>query len=355
MLLAILTGRPYPVKALVAFGTDPLVAHANPRLGKQALEALDFHVHVNLFANPSGSLADLLLPAASCWESEAIQAAPPPYALAEHTGTWAQFRPAVVPPVHEARPDLEIIFDLAQRLGLGDHFFGGDIDAALDYHLAPSGLTVQQLREHPAGVRAAGQTRYQKYAERDAQTGQPRGFPTPTGKLEIYSTSFARAGYPPLPVVREPAAAPSRLDAAEEYPLALTFARLVQYCDDGHRNIPRLRRQAGEPFVEIHPTTAAALSIERDEWVILETPMGAVTVRAQLNASLHPRVVAAQYGWWQECQQLAAPAYDPFGPEGANANLLIPDDPIDPISGSVPHRSQGCRVRKRADPETRAR
>jgi anaerobic selenocysteine-containing dehydrogenase len=64
----------------------------------------------------------------------------------------------------------------------------------------------------------------------------------------IYSTSFARAGRPPLPVVRDPAPAARRPDADEQYPLALTFARLVQYCDDGHRNLPRLRRQAPEPF-----------------------------------------------------------------------------------------------------------
>jgi anaerobic selenocysteine-containing dehydrogenase len=86
--------------------------------------------------------------------------------------------------------------------------------------------------------------------------------------------------------------------------------------------------------------------------VLLETPAGAVTVTARLSASLDPTVVATQYGWWQECQQHPAPGYDPFGPEGANVNLLIPDDVTDPISGSVPHRSQRCRVRKRADPAT---
>jgi anaerobic selenocysteine-containing dehydrogenase len=351
---AILTGRPYPVRALVAFGTDPLLAHANPLLGRQALQALHFYAHTDLFANPSSSLADLLLPAASCWESQAVQPCPPPYALAEHTGTWAQFRPAVVPPVHQARPDLQIIFDLALRLGLGHQFFGGDIEAALNHHLAPSGLTVRQLRDHPAGVRVPGQTRYRKYADIDAQTGQPRGFQTPTRKLEIYSTAFARAGHPPLPAVRDPTAAPGRPDTDERYPLTLTFARLVQYCDDGHRNLPRLRRQAPEPFLEIHPAAAAASGIQDGDWVMLETPTGAVTIKAKLSASLHPSVVATQYGWWQECQQLAAPAYDPFRPEGANANLLIPDDLADPISGSVPHRSHRCRVRKRAAPATTA-
>jgi len=47
-------------------------------------------------------------------------------------------------------------------------------------------------------------------------------------------------------------------------------------------------------------------------------------------------------------RDLALPGYDPFGPEGANANLLIPDDARDPISGSVPHRTQMCRVRRLA-------
>ena len=153
---AILTGYPYPVKALIAFGTDPLVAHADPLAGKRALEALTFSVHVDLFANPTASLADLLLPAASCWECEAVMPSPPPYALAEQTATWAQVRQAVVRPVHEARPDLEIIFALAQRLGLGAQFFGGDMETAFNHQLARSGLTVQQLREHPAGIRVPG-------------------------------------------------------------------------------------------------------------------------------------------------------------------------------------------------------
>src|SRR5215510_14665652 len=347
---AILTGRPYPVKALVAFGMDPLVAHADPLAGKRALEGLDFYVHAGQFANTTATLADLLLPAASCWEGEAVMPAPPPYALAEQTATWAQVRQAVVRPVHEARPDLEIIFDLAQRLGLGAQFFGGDLETAFNHHLAPAGLTMQALRAHPAGIRVPGATRYRKYAAIDAQTGQPRGFPTPTRKLEIYATRFAQAGYPPLPVVWEPAETSRRPETEEAYLLVLTFFRLVQFCDDHHRNIPRLRRQVREPCLEIHPTTAAALQIGDEAWVVLETPQGAVTLKAKCNAALAPRVVATQYGWWQACHALGTPAYDPFRPEGANVNLLIPKDVIDPIIGAVPHRSQQCRVRKAGVP-----
>jgi anaerobic selenocysteine-containing dehydrogenase len=120
----------------------------------------------------------------------------------------------------------------------------------------------------------------------------------------------------------------------------------VQFCNVQHRNIPRLRRQVPEPFVEIHPATAAAVGIQDGEGVVLETTTGRIKVRAKFKDALHPAVVATSHGWWQACRELGLPGYDPFGPEGANANLLVSNDVIDPISGSVPHRSQRWRVSK---------
>ena len=341
---AILTGQPYPVKAMISFGGDPLLSNRDGLRGKTALEALDFFVHVDIFANPSAGCADLLLPASTCWEHEGLM---PSFSTAEETATWAQLRPPVVQPLHESRSDLEIIFDLATRLGLSEQFFNGDIDAALNYQLAPSGLTVRQLRANRMGMRATAETRYQKYAEVDPQTGRPKGFQTPTRKIEIYSTRFAKAGYAPLPGMMEAGdSRRSRNDASNEYPLILTSFRLVQFCDQQHRNIPRLRRPVAEPRLEINPETAAALNIQDQEWVRLETAVGGIRLKAKLNSFLHPKVVATQYGWWQACNELGLPGYDAFGSEGANVNLLIANDAIDPISGAVPHRSQPCRVRK---------
>jgi anaerobic selenocysteine-containing dehydrogenase len=158
---------------------------------------------------------------------------------------------------------------------------------------------------------------------------------------------LALAGYAPLPVYEEPGGGPqSSPDMAQEYPLVLTFFRLVQFCDVQHRNIPRLRRQVPEPFLEIHPATAAAVGVQDGEWVILETATGRIRLKARCKEALHPQLVATAHGWWQGCRELGLPGYDPFGPKGANANLLVPNDVIDPISGSVLHRSQQCRVRK---------
>ena len=228
-----------------------------------------------------------------------------------------QFRNPVVQPLYESRSEVAVLFDLATQLGLSEDFFNGDIEAAYNDELTPSGLTLQQLRQHPMGLRARGETRFRKYAEVDVATGRPYGFSTPTRKVEIYSTHFARAGYAPLPIYREPIGSPlDQSDLNQSYPLVLTFFRLVQYCDVQHRNIPRLRRQVPEPFLEIHPKTAASLGIEAEDWVRLETAIGEIRLKARYKASLHPGVVCTAHGWWQACQELGLPGYDPLGSEG---------------------------------------
>jgi len=333
---AIITSKPYPIKALVLFGTDPLLGHGDPLRGRAALEALDFYVHVDSIINPSAAFADVILPSAICWERKALL---PSFEMAEDTLNWAQLRPAVVKPAHESRSDMEIIFDLAKRLELSESFFSGDIEAAWNYQLEPSGLSVQQLRENPLGVRSNARTRHQKHADIDT-TGQTRGFDTPSGKIEIYSPTFADAGYSPLPEFEHSIA------NSEAFPLTLTFFRDIHFCDEQHRNIPRLRRKVPEPFLEIHPSTASDHGIKDGDWIFLETPNGKVKVKAKYNDSLHPTVVTTVYGWWQACRELKLDGHNPFSTSGANTNLLIPNTDADPVSASVAHRAQRCRVKK---------
>jgi len=59
---------------------------------------------------------------------------------------------------------------------------------------------------------------------------------------------------------------------------------------------------------------------------------------------LHPRVVVAEHGWWQSCAELGAPGYDPFGSAGANFNLPIGGETLDPVSGTASHRSYLCEI-----------
>jgi anaerobic selenocysteine-containing dehydrogenase len=65
---AVLEGTPYPVRGLIGFGTNLLLAQADPIRGRDALAALDFYAHADLFMTPTAALADIVLPIASCFE-----------------------------------------------------------------------------------------------------------------------------------------------------------------------------------------------------------------------------------------------------------------------------------------------
>lgn len=168
--------------------------------------------------------------------------------------------------------------------------------------------------------------------------------------MELYSETLLAHGYPPLPEYEEPGMGPvSRPDLAERFPLVLTCAKHTLFCETQHRAIPSLRRKAPDPEVEMHPEAAEARGIEAGDWVRIETPNGAVRARARFRDELAPDVVCGQHGWWQACEEIGAPGYDPFGEEGANFNLLIGREAVDPVAGSVPHRAYLCEIRP-ADP-----
>ena len=338
---AIREGTPYPVRALVGFGANMLLAHAGGAEGREALKELEFYAHLDLFMNPTAELADVVLPVASAFEREGLKIG---FDISPEAQSRVQLRPAIVPPPGEARPDTDIIFALAQRLGLGAQFWDGDIDASYRHQLAPIGIGLEDLRASPGGLRLPLETRYAKYAEPDAN-GAPRGFATPSRKVELYSQTFLDHGYAPLPDFEEPPIGPARGDLAARFPLVLTSAKATLFCQTQHRQLPSLRRRAPFPEVELHPAAAQARGIKSGDWVSIETPDGSVRARARLNRRLDPRVVVGEHGWWQGCDELGASGADPFGPHSTNYNRLIGTAARDPVSGTASHRSYLCEIR----------
>jgi anaerobic selenocysteine-containing dehydrogenase len=336
---AVLQGEPYPMRGLVGFGSNLLLAFSDPGQGRRALAALDFYVHLDLFMNPTAELADIVLPVASCFEREALRFG---FEISAEAQSLVQFRQTVVPPPGEARPDTDIIFDLAVRLGLGEHFWNGDVDAAYRHQLAPSGLSLEALRSEPRGIRVPLVTSHAKHAEPGA-AGNPRGFPTASRKVEFWSETLQAGGYAPLPEFVPPPAM-----IADRYPLVLTCAKPALFCQTQHRALPGLRGRVPDPEVMLHPETAARRGIAAGDWVSVETPTGGMRARALLNTNVDPRVVVGEHGWWQAAPDAGAPGYDPFSSNGSNYNLIVDPTARDPISGTTAHRSGCCEVSRAA-------
>jgi anaerobic selenocysteine-containing dehydrogenase len=339
---AVLEGRPYPVRGLIGFGHNMLLAQSDPVRGRAALAALDFYVHADLFMNPTASLADVVLPIASCFERDALKIG---FEISEEAQSLVQYRQAVVPPLGAARSDTDVIFDLARRLGLAEQFWGGEIDAAYRYQLKPSGIGLEELRATPIGVRVPLAAKHSKHVELDAN-GNPRGFSTPSRKIEFWSETLRECGYAALPEYIEPQISPvAAPELAARFPLVLTCAKPTLFCQSQHRTLPSLRRRAPDPEVEMHPVAAATRGIAAGDWVSIETAAGGMRARVRLNNDLDPRVVVGEHGWWQGCDELGIPGYDPFSPSGANFNLTVDPTVRDPISGTPTHRANLCEIR----------
>lgn len=329
---AILDAKPYAVRGLFGFGRNFLVNHADGDRGARALAELQFHVHADVVVTPTAAFADVFLPVNTPWEREALRVG---FEGSQRAESLVQLRPAAVPSQGESRSDARIVFDLATRLGFGDRFWDGDIEAGLAAVLEPLGLTLDALRRHPNGITVPGEPHYHRHRR--------AGVKTQTGKIEIFSEVFREAGQDPLPGFVEPALSPFR-EGGGALPLVLTSAKVVHYCHGQHRNVASLRRRSPDPEVSLHPDTAGERGIAAGDWIDIRTANGRARMRARLDASLDPRVVSAQYGWWQSNDALGLPAYDALSDTGANYNRLVSDAQADPVSGSTGLRSSLCEV-----------
>jgi anaerobic selenocysteine-containing dehydrogenase len=331
---AILKGDPYQVRALIGFGRNFLVNHPNVQRGIEALSKLEFHVQTDVTMSPTASFADIVLPICTPWERDALRVG---FEGSDKAERLVQFRQAAIDPLGESRSDAFVVFELAKRLGHGHLFWDGDINAGLEYILKPLGFTLDDLRKNPDGISVAEETKFKRYLN--------EGMKTATGKVEIYSEVFADAGHDPLPRFVEQYLTVMR-EHGDRFPLILMSAKVVHYRHSQDRQVASLRSRQPDPEVTVHPETAEARGITENDWIDIITPHGRARMRLRCDSSLHPRVVCAQYGWWQGNKTLGLNGFDPFSDDGPNFNRLISDERLDPISGGAPLRSYICEIEK---------
>ncbi|WBL82491.1 molybdopterin-dependent oxidoreductase [Bradyrhizobium xenonodulans] len=339
---AVLKGKPYRVNALMSFGTNFVVSQGHSSRNREALRALDFHVHADMFMNPTAENADIVLPANMPWERDALKIG---FEITQEAVETIQFRPQMLPRHGESKADYEIVAELALRMGMAEQFFDGDIHAGWNYQLAPLGITVEDLRKQPDGMRFPQPFNHEKYADTKSD-GTIAGFVTPTRRVEIYSELMLDHGYAPLPSHVEPAESPMTTTSDKRFPLVLTTAKSGWFVHSSHRHVASLRKKSPDPAVEISCSLAARQGLEDGDWAIVETPSGQVRLRVRLNDSLDDRVVLAEFGWWEDCPPLGRGATPSAGVATSNMNDALSDASRDPVSGSVPLRATLCDIRR---------
>jgi anaerobic selenocysteine-containing dehydrogenase len=306
---AILEERPYPIKGMIIAGGNTTLEWPDSERVRRALQKLDFLMVIDVVRSPDCEYARVVLPACTFLERDEHRVNV--YLNLHHI----TLRRQVVEPLYGI-PDQMIWIKLAQGMGFGEYFPWQTCGEAIDHLLSDLGSSYEKLISH-GGICEYEKRKYKKY--------EARGFNTPSGKVEIISGRLGAEGYDPFPVgkgVLHP------VENEEAYPLLLTTGgNLLPYLHWQYRYIPRLRKIAPEPLVEIHPASALRWGISDGEMACVQTAYGEIRMRAHVTPRIRPDTVHVPQGW-----------------DKANANELTSGKSPDPISGFPNLKSLRCRV-----------
>ncbi len=326
---AMVTGKPYPVRAFIAQGTNTLLQATSTKLVYKALKSLELLVVMDYFMTPTAMLADYVLPAADWLERPIV-------GPIGGSRNYIVAGERAVEPEYERQDDYYFWRELGVRVGQGEHWPWKTLEDVFDYRFKPIGYSLEEFVHKMRGI--VGSPEFRKY--------ETYGFATPSKKVEIHSKIFEELGYDPLPDYEEPADSPvSTPELAKDYPLILTTGGRVRYFYHSEfRQIKSMRNQHPEPLIDINTDTARKLGIMDGKWVWIETPVGRVKKKAKLNSHMDPKVVhTQQHGWWFPEE----PGEEPnlFGLWKSNINVVLDDDPdkCDPMTGGWPFMGM-CRV-----------
>lgn len=348
---AVLEGKPYPIRGLICGACNPLVAYPNTKRIYKALKSpnLELFVVAEQWMTPSAMLADYLFPITNWLEHPQVYTQ-----TFQGSGNVAAIGERVIPPLYERRTDYEFYRGLGLRLGQ-EKYWHSTLEKEWDWCLEPllQDLNIQSSEEFAKNQRwwipPAIEKRYETI---NPDTGKPRGFATPTGKVELYSTILDNLGYDPLPGYQEPPETPiSRPELSKKYPFILiTGARFRPMHHSEHRQIRSLRKLYPYPTVEINPDTARLLHIGEGDWVVIETLRGKIKQKAKLTSRIPPRMVEAQHGWWFPEQIGEDPIL--FGVFESNVNVLTPDNDeyCDSATGAVTFGPLLCKIYPLSEP-----
>ena len=330
ILESVLTEDPYPIRCIISPGTQPAASTRGTKNVLEALKKLDFYVVVDVTRTADMDYADIVIPTTTVYEQD--------YPFENRNGVLMA-RNKVIEPLGEYKSIYAFFMELAQRMGYGKDFWNGDVSIWQEDLLSDFGMTSEQLRQHPTGIRLGGKPQppvYEKYEKvfNRPSTRLDHGPFLPQGKVAIYSTIFEEQGYAPMPEWREPPESLTKEDGLKEkYPLLLSdYHTCKAYSASWQRNVKKLRQLMPEPTIHIHPETAKMRGIKDGDWVRVESVNGWLKVKAEYYPGIRPDTVMMVHGWWQGCQELGVSDM-PLLDGGANVNHLysVTKDAYDPL------------------------
>lgn len=302
---------PGGVRSLYIMGENPMMSEPDLNHTRAKMEQLEFLVVQDLFINESGAFADVFLPAASWAEKDGTFT---------NTDRRVQRVRQAIQPIGQARPDWQIICDLARRL---ERRLGRPRSAYWEY-THPSEILEEMARCVPA---YAG-VKYERIEKIGLQT--PVDDENHPGTPFLFEHDFprGRGKFHPLDYT------PNAEMPDEEYPFVLSTGRVLEHWHGGtltrHSWMDDLYPEAR---IDIHPADASRLGIEDGCAVRVTSRRASIVLRATVTEKTNIGVVFIPFHFWE-----------------AAANLLT-KDAVDPLAKIPEYKAAVVRVTRAREEE----
>ncbi|QGN46854.1 molybdopterin-dependent oxidoreductase [Micromonospora sp. WMMC415] len=315
-------GTPDGPKALLVFGSNPVVSAPRATRIEGRLRDLDLLVVADFLLSETAALADVVLPTAQ-W--------------AEEDGTMTNLegrvlrRRALREPPPGVRTDLAILADLTARLAQvqgRDPSQSPGVNKGPFLPAEPAAVFAELRRASAGGIADYAGITWERIDTHDGAywpCPDPDGPDTPRLFAERFPTPDGRARF--HAVEHRPAAE----EVSAAYPLHFTTGRVLAQYQSGTqtRRVPALNRAAPEAFVELHPDLAGRLGVTDGEPVRVVSRRGEMVAPARLSTAIRPDTVFAPFHWG-----------------GAARANSVTNDAVDPVSGMPEFKICAVRVER---------
>ena len=330
----VLSDDPGRIRALIVVGGNPVISFPNTQKMEEALGRLDLLVSIDLYVSDTGAFAHYNLPAATNLEKNGyhfLTSNFEPYPFAE----W---RPKVVEPRGESRPEWDIFRDLSRAAKVPfmneppvdwlDRFlgwFGSGFTPEMLYQFLLLGKTsLRRLRRARGGL---------KFGDIEWGNFLKEGLYTADKRIHLAPDDFADA----LPDVLQSPPLPTA-----EFPLLLISGgrRLASFNSWTH-NIPALMEKLKGNWATLNPTDAERLDIETGDRIRVFSRTGSIEIKAIISPEIREGVVMIHQFWGHnyESGMRTSRQYP-----GVNVNFLHDDRLLDRFSGMPVFNGTPCRV-----------
>jgi thiosulfate reductase / polysulfide reductase chain A len=265
---SILDGKPYQAHGWFVARQNPAMSLPDRKKTLEAFSKMDFIATIDIIMNDTSWFSDVVLPEASYLER---------YDPLTAVGPRAWLRQPVIEPQGEAKSALWIYKELGTRLGIGDFFQYKDEEDYLGQQLAPTGIPLSQ-------VKAAG------YVNLPVGEANAYSWNTPSGKIELRSSTLENGGFDPMPTWQEPPA-PS---AGQFYLLTGKGARQTQF---GTQNNRWLHKYDDEPALWMNSKAASKAGLRDQQMVKVTSDTGTIHIKLHVTEAIRPDCVYMQPGF----------------------------------------------------------